>query len=130
MVVYFVVRHLELTDVLRAYVENHLIDPIRRYDGPVRRVEVQLFPEGEKGNHFACHVLVDMKGGHAINVREIQDSIFAAIDVAKDRVTTALAERRDRLLTLRRHPKKYSLERLGVALGWIQRRMRRVTTES
>ena len=128
MVVYFVVRHLELTDTLRAYVEHHLLDPIRRYDGPVTRVEVQLFPEGEKGNHFACHVLVDLKGGASINVREIQDSPYAAIDVAKDRVTTALAERRDRLLTLRRHPKKYSLDRLGVALGWFRRRMRDVTS--
>ena len=116
MHVYLAARHVALSDELRAYVEQHLLEPIRSHNGlNIIRTEVQLYPEGA---HGACHVLIEIKGHQAINVREMQDTIFAAIDVAKDRVLHALTEVRDRLLTTRRHPKKFSFERLGRALGW------------
>jgi len=117
--VYLAARHVELTDELRAYVQAHLIEPIQTHTGlHIVRMEVQLFADGEKGNHFGCHVLVEIKGHRDINVREVQDTLMAAVDVAKDRVTTNLTEVRDRLLTLRRHPKKFSWSKLGRALGW------------
>jgi ribosome hibernation promoting factor len=121
MHVYFVVRHLELTDAVRAYVEKHLVAPIRR-NRNVMRVEIQIFREAERGNQFCCHVLVETKGRHQVNVREVQNDLYAAIDLAKDRVTVALQEMHDRWLTLRRHPKKYSWEKLARALGWTHRR--------
>ncbi len=123
MHVYLAARHLELTDAVRAYVEEHLVEPVRRHTGlNIKRVEVQVFAEGDKGNHFGCHVQVELKGDHHINVRELQEDLYAAIDLARDRVVRALTERRDKVLTLRRHPKKYSFERLGRALGWLRRR--------
>jgi ribosome-associated translation inhibitor RaiA len=114
--VYLAARHVALSDELRAYVEQHLLEPIRNHNGlNIIRTEIQLYPEGAQG---ACHVLVEIKGHQAINIRERQDTILAAIDIAKDRVLHALTEVRDRLLTTRRHPKKFSFERLGRALGW------------
>jgi ribosomal subunit interface protein len=118
MHVYFVVRHLELTDAMRAYVEHHLIAPIRRHRQGMR-VEIQLFREADQ---FCCHVLVETKGRHQVNVREVHRDLYAAIDLAKDRVTVALNQMHSRWLTLRRHPKKYSWEKLARALGWIHRR--------
>lgn len=119
MHVYFVVRHLELTDKLRAYAEHHLIQPIASHNRLVMtRVEVQLCHEGDQDNPFGCHVLVEVKGHHVINVRETQADIFSAIDLAKDRVLRRLTEVRHRMLTLRRHPKKYSFDKLARALGW------------
>ena len=116
MHVYLAARHVALSDELRAYVEQHLLEPIRSHNGlNIIRTEVQLYPDGA---HGGCHVLVDLKGHQAINVRERQDTIFAAIDVAKDRVLHALTDVRDRLLTTRRHPKKFSFDRLARALGW------------
>ncbi|HWE29931.1 MAG TPA: HPF/RaiA family ribosome-associated protein [Polyangia bacterium] len=118
MHVYLAARHVELSDELRAYVEEHLLAPLRSHTGLlINRVEVQLFEEGPNGG---CHVLVEVKGHHDINVRELQDGIHAAVDVAKDRVTRQLTEIRDKMLTQRRHPKKFSFERLGRALGWLR----------
>lgn len=117
MHVYLAARHVELDDELRAYVEAHLLESIRAHTGlTINRVEVQLFTEGPNGG---CHVLVEIKNHHDINVRELQDSIPAAIDVAKDRVVRQLTEVRDKILTQRRHPKKFSLARLSRALGWL-----------
>ena len=64
-------------------------------------------------------MLVEVKGHKDINVREMQDNIRAAVDVAKDRVIRNLTEIRDKMLTQRRHPKKYSFGRLRRALGWL-----------
>lgn len=123
MHVYLAARHLELTPDIRDYAEQHLLTPIREHTGlNLTRVEVQLFAEGDKANHYGCHVLVEVKGDRSINVRELEQTIFAAIDVAKDRVITNLTELRDRLLTVRRRPKKYSFARLARALGWIRQR--------
>ena len=111
MHVYLAARHVALSDELRAYVEEHLLEPIRNHNGlNIIRTEVQLYPEGA---HGACHVLVEIKGHKDINIRELQDTLFAAIDVAKDRVLHALTDLRDKRLTQRRHP-------LGRALGWLQ----------
>ena len=118
MHVYLAARHVALSDELRAYVEQHLLEPIRSHNGlNIIRTEVQLYPEGA---HGACHVLVEIKGHQDINIRELQDNLFAAIDVAKDRVLHALTDLRDKLLTQRRHPKKFSFARLGRALGWSE----------
>lgn len=119
MHVYLAARHLELTDAIRDYAEQHLIAPISEHNNlHIKRVEVQLFAEGDKGNHFGCHVLVEIKGDRTINVREVDDTLYEAIDLAKDRVVRSLTELRDMLLTTRRRPKKYSFARLARALGW------------
>jgi ribosomal subunit interface protein len=121
--VYVAARHVDKSEGIKQYVEEHLVEPIRGHTGlNVRRVEVQLFADGEKGNHFGCHVEVKVKGNHDINVREIDQTLYAAIDLAKDRVLRQLTELRDKILTVRRHPKKYSVGRLARALGWIGRR--------
>ena len=117
MHVYLAARHITLTDELRNYTEAHLISALRNHSGlTINRVEVQLFSEGPSGG---CHVLVEIKGHKDINVRELQDNIQAAVDVAKDRVVRNLTEIRDKILTQRRHPKKLSFDRLRRALGFV-----------
>ena len=122
MHIYLAGRHVDLTEGLRAHVEQHLIGPIRDHNAlKVTRVEIQLFADGVRATPFGCHVLVEIKGDHAINVREAQDDLYAAIDLAKDRVLRQLTELRDKMLTVRRHPHKSGFARLGRALGWIRR---------
>jgi ribosomal subunit interface protein len=116
--VYLAARHVTLSDALRAYVEKHLIEPIRNHTGlKIIRTEVQLFTEGVFGG---CHVLVEIKGHHEINVRELQQDMHAAIDLAKDRVVHQLTQTHAKILTQRRHPMKFHFARLGRALGWIR----------
>jgi ribosomal subunit interface protein len=120
---YLAARHLTLTEQVRDYVERHLVEPVRRHNRlKVMRMEVQLFKDTERGHHFGCHVYLELKGPHnAINIRENDESLFEAIDLAQTRLIRALSETRDRLLTLSRHPKKYSFSRIARALGWVQR---------
>ena len=118
MHVYLAARHVALSDEIRDYIEHHLIAPIRNHTGlDIIRTEVQLFAEGTQGG---CHVLVEIKGHHDVNVRELQDNIRAAVDVARDRVVRRLTELRDKIVMQRRHPRRTSYARLGRALGWLR----------
>ena len=118
MHVYLAGRHFELTDAIRDHVERKIVEPLRNHTGMnIPRVEIQLEPETDRGAKIACHVRVELKGQKEINIREVDNDLFAAIDLASGRVITALTEHRDRLLTLSRHPKKYSLDRIARALG-------------
>jgi ribosomal subunit interface protein len=116
--VYLTARHLELTDELRAYVEKRIVEPLRTLTRlPIPRVEIQLYTETDRGPQAGCHLLVELKGHHDINVREVASDLHAAIDLAADRARTLVVEHRDKLLTLSRHPKKYSIAKLARALG-------------
>lgn len=118
MHVYLTARHIELGDRVRAYVQQHLIEPIERHSSlDVTSVEVQLFTETDRGMIRGCHVRLAIKGHHDINVREIDETLFAAIDVAKDRVLHALTQLRNRILTTRRHPRLHDLARASRVFG-------------
>jgi ribosomal subunit interface protein len=118
--VYLTGRHLELDDATRDHVERNLVGPVRRHNRlNLTRMEIQLSKDAERGHHFECHVLLELKGGAVINIRERDPQLNAAIDQAQDRILRNLDEYKDRLLTLSRHPKKYSLARIARALGWI-----------
>jgi ribosomal subunit interface protein len=120
--VYVAARHFDPSESIRNYVESHLVEPIRAHTGlDISRVEVQLFTDGDPERRFGCHVLVSVKGDHDINVREQDQTLYAAVDVAKDRVLRRLTELRHRLTSARRHPQKHHLSRLQRALGWIGR---------
>ena len=119
MHVYVAARHVEQTEAIKQYLQAHLIEPIRDHTRiKISRVEVQLFLDGDKADRFGCHVLVSVKGDKDINVRELDESLYAAIDVAKDRVLRQLTEVRNRMLTAGRHPRKYSFDKLARMLGW------------
>jgi ribosomal subunit interface protein len=116
--VYLTARHIELSERIREHVEKRLIQPLREYNSlKIVRVEIQIYQEAERGPMVGCHVLVEVKGHHDINIREIDNDVFAAVDLAKDRTFVALKELRDKMLTLSRHPKKYSLARIMRSLG-------------
>ena len=118
MHVYLTARHLELTDEIRAYVEKRIVEPLRNLTRlQIPRVEIQLYTETDRGPQSGCHLLVELKGGHDINIREVASDLHAAIDVAADRARTQVVEHRDRVLTLSRHPRKFSSARFARALG-------------
>jgi ribosome-associated translation inhibitor RaiA len=103
---YLTARHMSLSDVLRDYVERHLVEPIRTHNSlEIVRMEVQLFREGHKGPLVGCHVLVEVEGKHELNVREVDGTLFEAIDLAQARVIRALTDLHHELVTGRRHPR-------------------------
>ena len=125
MHVYLTARHMDLDDATRDYVESHLIEPVRSHNAlNLVRMEVQLFKDAERGHHFGCHVLVEAKGHRDINIREIDPDLTTCIDLAQARTIRQLTELRNRFLTVRRRPKKYSFARLARALGFSRERPR------
>jgi ribosome-associated translation inhibitor RaiA len=128
--VYLTARHLELTNEIRAHVEKRIVQAIRDHGlgDKVMRLEIQLIHEARRDAQLACHVLAQLKGHQDVNVRELASDAMTAIDLMHDRLLPLLTEQRDRLLTLRRHPRKYSVRRLLRALGW-DRASRRLVDE-
>jgi ribosomal subunit interface protein len=116
--VYLTARHIELGDRVREYVQQQLIEPIQKHTGlDLISVEVQLFAESDRGFPLGCHVQIELKGHRDINVREIDETLFAAIDKTKDRVLHSLTQLRNKILTTRRHPRQHDLQRANRALG-------------
>jgi len=118
MHLYLTARHFDLTDTLRSYVEEHLLRPIAAHldTHELNRMEVQLWV-GQRDARYGCHVMVQLPGhGHDFNVTEEGKDLYAAIDVAEKRLLRRLLDLRQRRLTEKRHPKKYSLGRLARAL--------------
>ena len=81
--------HLDLTDSLRDYVNGHLVDPITRYiDDEATEVEISLVDiNGPKGGvDQECRVTVRMPGFAATHITETAETMFQAIDAARDRL--------------------------------------------
>ena len=117
MHVYLTARHIELGDRVRAYVQQHLVDAIAKHTSlQITSVEIQLFADNDRSGKLGCHVQLGFKGHRDINVREVDDTLFTAIDLAKDRVLHALTQLRNRILTYRRHPRQ-DTQRALRALG-------------
>ena len=106
MHLYLTARHMDLTHELRSYVERHLVDPVRDHNSlNILRMEVQLFREGDRGPFAGCHVLVEIEGKHELNVREVDETLFEAIDLAQARVIRHLTDLHDEMVSERRHPR-------------------------
>lgn len=117
MHIYLTARHFDLTDDVREYVERRIVEPLRGHTSlKIPRVEIQLDHQTVKGGQVRCHILVELKGHADINVTEAGGDSFTAIDLAQERLMPLITEHRDRLLTLERHPQKYSPEVIERAL--------------
>lgn len=91
--------HLDLTDALRAYVDEHLVSHIERFaDDEAAEIDISLVDiNGPKGGvDKECRVTVRLPGLSAVHVTETSDSLFPAIDAARDRLENALKRSRDR----------------------------------
>jgi ribosomal subunit interface protein len=79
--------HLSLTDELRNYATGHLVDPIAKYiEDEATEVEIALVDiNGPKGGvDQECRVTVRMPGFAGMHVTETAETMFQAIDAARD----------------------------------------------
>jgi ribosome hibernation promoting factor len=126
MQLYLTGRQVELTDALRDHVERHLREPAESHTSVrVTRMEVQLYRTSEREVRYGCHILLELTHRHNLNIREEDRDMYAAIDLAQERLLRALVDYRDRQLTEGRRARKYTFDRLGRALGWVPRRSAR-----
>ncbi|HSP80039.1 MAG TPA: ribosome-associated translation inhibitor RaiA [Myxococcaceae bacterium] len=81
--------HLQLTDSLRDYVQRHLVDHIGPYiDDEASELEIALVDvNGPKGGiDQECRVTVRIPGFAAMHVTETAETMFQAVDAARDRL--------------------------------------------
>jgi putative sigma-54 modulation protein len=85
--------HLELTDSLRDYANQHLVDPIAKFiDDEATEVEIALVDiNGKKGGvDQECRVTVRMPGFSGIHITETAETMFQAIDALRDRLENTI----------------------------------------
>jgi ribosomal subunit interface protein len=85
--------HLELTDALRDYVEEHLVSHLGRYiEDEATELDIALVDiNGPKGGvDQECRVTVRMPGFSGVHVTETAETLFQAIDVVRDRLENTL----------------------------------------
>lgn len=95
-------RHMSLTPALKSHAEDKLSKAIMRiFDRPATQVEIELNEIGNvrDGKDKECRVTVRIPGGKTINITEIDDDMYKAIDLAHDRIITQVkreSEKRQR----------------------------------
>ena len=102
-------RHFNLTKSLRLHAQEKLGDSLMRIlDRPSTKVEIELSSIGEikNGEDKECRVQVFMPHGKAINITEIDDDMYKAIDLAHDRLLTQVKRQRSK----RRNTAKFRKE--------------------
>jgi ribosomal subunit interface protein len=109
--------HLTLTERMKAYVQEHLVDAVTRfYDDEAAELNVHLVdsngPKG--GTDKECRVTAFIPGLVPIHIDEATDDIFQSIDFAKDRLVKVLKREQERR---REHGGADSREQFNNALG-------------
>ena len=82
-------RHMDLTPSLKAHAEEKLGQSLMRiFDRPAAKIEIELSDLGHVTgrNSNECRVSVFIPHGRAINITEIDDNMYKAIDLARDRL--------------------------------------------
>jgi ribosomal subunit interface protein len=85
--------HLSLSDGLKSYVQEHLVDHIERlYDDEAAEIDISLVDNnGPKGGvDKDCRVTVRLPGLSAIHVTETAETLHQAIDAVRDRLGNTL----------------------------------------
>lgn len=88
-------RHIELSDALRNYCEQHLVEHIRRfYDNEAAQLVIQFNDmNGSKGgNDQEVHLTFHMPNSRAIHVERLSDDAFKSLDLARDRLVRRIKE--------------------------------------
>jgi putative sigma-54 modulation protein len=91
-------RHMTLTPALKAHAEEKLGRSVMRvFDRPACQVEIELTDLGAKdGDTKECRVLVFVPKGKTINITEVTDNMYKAIDLAHDRLLQQVKRERGR----------------------------------
>lgn len=109
MLLYVTARHMKLTPPIRQYIQSRLVRSVERHAGKVdvTRMEVQLERMTNREIRFACHVLLNMPGRNAINIREEARDLYETIDNTDRRMVREMVDHIEKIDTLARFPTKY-----------------------
>jgi len=92
-------RHMTLTPALKGHAEDKLGKAIMRiFDRPALKLEIELGELGhtKDGLNKECRVTISMPKGKTINISEVSDDMYKAIDLTHDRMLTQVKRQRDK----------------------------------
>ncbi|HET9933683.1 MAG TPA: HPF/RaiA family ribosome-associated protein [Polyangiaceae bacterium] len=114
MHIYVTARHFDLTPSIHSYVEKRLVEATQGHAAShdLLRMEVQLTQLDAHDARFTCHILLQLRGHHDINITEETFDLYEAVDRAEKRLIRKLTDERQRQLTAARHAKLQDLEPL------------------
>ncbi|MBN1962867.1 MAG: ribosome-associated translation inhibitor RaiA [Deltaproteobacteria bacterium] len=101
MIVIVKARHMNLTPSLKEHAEQKLGNALMRIiDKPSMRIDIELNAIGHvrDGKNKECRVTVVMPRGKTINLVEVDEDMYKAIDLAHDRLLEQVKRERDRRL--------------------------------
>jgi putative sigma-54 modulation protein len=90
--VYF--KHMETSLPLFAYAQKKLGERLEKY--ACEPIEAQVTFSVEAGDHIArCHVLT--RSGHAVQVENVDENMYACVDILADKLDKKLRRHKDRV---------------------------------
>ena len=113
-------RHFNLTKSLRLHAQEKLGDSLKRiFDRPSAKIEIELSSIGQfsDGENKECRVQVFMPHGKAINITEIDDDMYKAIDLAHDRLLNQVKRQQSKRRNTARSRKEAQRMRNQTARG-------------
>ena len=89
-------RHLELTDAIKAHM-NTSIDTLSKYNMDIISVNVVASAQTKKGKeHSVVEFVINLAHKNSIIIKQNDDDLYAAIDIAISRAQKAMRRMHDR----------------------------------
>ena len=89
-------RHLELTEPIKAHM-NSSIETLNKYNMDITSVNVVASAQTKKGKeHSMVEFVINLAGKNSIIIKQNDDDLYAAIDIAIERAKKAMRRMHDR----------------------------------
>ena len=89
-------RHLELTDAIKAHI-NSSIETLSKFNMDITSVNVVASTQTKKGKeHSVVEFVINLAHKNSVIIKQKDDDLYAAIDIATERAQKALRRMHDR----------------------------------
>jgi putative sigma-54 modulation protein len=111
-------KQLKVSDGMKRYTEEHLVEPLRRfYDNEAAELRVELgVTNRNRGEAKECHLTFRMPGSRAIQIEESTPDVYASLDAAADRLVRSAKRELGRMRDPG-HQKEHPLSALPANVG-------------
>ncbi len=90
-------RHFELTDAIKAYADT-LLDGLKKYHLDITSANIVISADEKNGKKgFAVEFIVNLKDKNTIVITQVDKDVYAALDLASERVKKSLRRHKDKI---------------------------------
>ena len=119
-------KQMRISEGLRRYTQEHLVQPLRRfYDNEAAELRVEVGPtNGNRGEAKESHLTFRMPGAKTIQIEETTPDVYGCLDVAADRLVRVakneLAKMRQGKGRHKEHPLATTVAEGGIPGGLLE----------